>query len=299
MDVARVICSYLAGHRANKEAFMSRITDRIRLRLARARQPDRLSIERAELWLRSSAGYRIAATVHMPPGAGPFPAVVLCPGSDHDRRTFQTNAAPVHGDEVAALGVVVVTYDPSGRGQSWGPEDFGGTEHQDNVVCAVEWLRKHPKVQEQSVGLVGISLGVSSAVGAAKTLARRGNPVAWVVDWEGPCDQRTITANQTMNAPAMGHKATDQTYWIPREAVRSVGEIEAKYWRLQADPDHAQPTELDHARRMMSAASKLVWFRLNHHPVGEAPSKPTWLKGGPFAANRAIIKTIQSLIARP
>jgi len=278
---------------------MSRITDRIRLRIARAKQPDRMSVELAEIRFRSSAGYRIAATVHMPVGVGPFPAVVLSPGSDHDRRTFHTNAAPVRGDEVAALGCVVITYDPSGRGQSWGPEDFGGPEHQDNVVCAVEWLRKHPRVQENAVGLVGISLGVSSAVGAARALAQRGHPVSWVVDWEGPCDQTTITANQTMNAPAMGHKPDDLTYWKPREAVRAVGDIQAKYWRLQAYPDHAQPEELSHARKMMAAASGLDWFRLNHHPAGETPPKPTWLKGGPFAANQAILKTIQALLAGP
>jgi predicted acyl esterase len=278
---------------------LSRITDRIKLRFSRAKQADRLNIERAEVWLCSATGYRIAATVYLPSGTGPFPAVVLSPGSDHDRRTFCTNAAPIHGDEVAALGCVVLAYDPTGRGESWGPEDFGGPEHQDNVVCAVAWLREHPKVQQEAIGLVGISLGVSSAVGGAKALAQRGHPVAWVIDWEGPCDQQTITANQTMNAPAMGHKADDLTYWAPREAVRAVGAIQAKYWRLQANPDHAQPRELGHARKMMAAASELDWFRLNHHPVGMSPAKPTWLRGGQFAANQAILKAIQALIALP
>lgn len=278
---------------------MSRIKDRIKLRLARAKPSNRQSVQHTDVWLRSSAGYRIAATVHIPPGEGPFPAVVLCPGSDHDRRTFRTNAAPIHGDEVAALGCVVITYDPSGRGQSWGPEDFGGLEHQDNAACAVEWLRQHPMVQGHAIGLVGISLGISSAVGAATMLAQRGCPVDWLVDWEGPCDQQTITANQTMNAPAMGHKADDQLYWAPREAARTVSAIEAKYWRLQAHPDHAQPTELNHAHRMMSAASQLGWYRLNHHDVAEVPSKPIWLKGGAYAANQAILTAIKTLLLNP
>jgi dipeptidyl aminopeptidase/acylaminoacyl peptidase len=274
---------------------MGRLFDRLGLNLARRLRQGGERVDVLELQLRSTAGYRIAATVFSPQAEGPAPAVVLCPGADHDRRAFSSKSAPVRAEEVAALGFVVLIFDPSGRGESWGPEDFGGTEHQDNVAIAVQWLRACPSVDPDHVGLVGISLGVASAVGAARRLADAGCPVAWVIDWEGPCDRRSITAEQTMNAPAMGHRYDDDSYWFVREAVHHVSHIRCGYLRLQANPDHAQPGELGHAEAMMAAVSgsDLDWFRLNAHPEGVVPEHPRWLRPGPLQANRALIQALR------
>ena len=248
--------------------------------------------------LRSSAGYRIAATLYVPEGDGPWPAVVLCPGSDHSSEVFRTRKAPITAEEVGQLGCIVLTYDPSGRGLSWGAEDFGGSEHQDNAAIAITHLRTLKNVDPSRVGLVGISLGIASAIGAAKLLAQQQEPVSWVLDWEGPCDQRTITANQTRQEPAMGHQSTDESYWRSREAVRHVHAIGCGYVRLQASPDHAQPNELGHAHAMIqaAAAANLPWFQINHHPRNEHPTSPKWLPGGPLKANRALMRTIDKLI---
>jgi len=279
---------------------MRRIVDRVGLNLSRRLRRSKVELCVHEIELRSSAGYRIAATLFVPAGAGPIPAVVLCPGSDHHRQAFYGRGAPIRASEVASLGCAVLIFDPSGRGESWGPEDFGGAEHQDNVVTAVRYLRSTSKIAVNGIGLVGISLGVACAVGGARRLAESGHPVDWLIDWEGPCDQRTITANQTMNAPAMGHKSDDTSYWSAREAVRHVGHMRAGYLRLQADPDHAQPGELEHAMDMLRAANAggLPWIRLNAHPVGVLPHEPVWLRSGPLAANRALIRALQSLIHR-
>lgn len=256
------------------------------------------SIHQRSIRLHSSAGYRIAATLYTPQGKGPWPAVVLCPGSDHSREVFTSRQAPITAEEVAQLGCIVLTYDPAGRGSSWGSEDFGGPEHQDNAAVAIRHLKTLSEVDPSRVGLVGISLGIASAIGAAKLLAEDHEPVSWVLDWEGPCDQRTITANQTRQEPAMGHKSTDKSYWHPREAVRHLGAINCGYVRLQGNPDHAQPEELGHAQAMLLAASvsSLPWFQLNNHPKNENPSSPTWLAGGPLTANRALLRTIDALI---
>lgn len=277
-----------------------RAIDRLGLRLARTIRSPSLETERTEVYFHSAAGYRIAATLIRPTQAGPWPGVVLCPGADHDQRAFETRASPVRASEVAALGCAVLIYDPSGRGNSWGPEDYGGPEHQDNAACAVTWLRAHESVDESQVGMIGISLGVASAVGGARLLAARGEAVRWVIDWEGPCDQRTITANQTMNAPAMGHKATDRTYWTPREALVHLPHIACGYHRLQAHPDHAQPEELGHAIRMLETAvqSNLPWFRINDSPQGQVPNPPRWLPPGPLAANRAILRALQAALSQ-
>ena len=276
---------------------MRTLVDRLGLKLARRLRPKGLELSVRELWLRSAAGYRIAATVFMPAQDGPAPAVVLCPGADHDRRFFCGQATPIRAKEVAALGFVVLIFDPSGRGQSWGPEDYGGVEHQDEVVIAVDWLRQCPAVDSRHVGIVGISLGVAMAVGAARRLAERGDQVDWLVDWEGPGDRHFITANQTRNAPALGHRIQDDTYWQHREAVWNLPHIRCGYLRLQADPDHAQAGVLGHAQAMMAAASSadLAWFRLNAHQAGVMPAVPRWIAPGPREANRALRQAISAL----
>jgi dipeptidyl aminopeptidase/acylaminoacyl peptidase len=296
------LCPRLASLRTKEEAVIQKFFHRVEHHVARelrSRRQDHV-IEQRSLTLRSSAGYRIAATLHVPEGPGPWPAVVLCPGSDHAGDVFLTRRSPITAIEVASLGCVVLTYDPSGRGQSWGPEDYGGPEHQDNAATGIRHLRTLSMVDANRTGLVGISLGIASAVGAAQLLARSSAPVAWVLDWEGPCDQRTITANQTRNEPAMGHRADDRSYWDSREAVRHVGEIGCAYLRLQASPDHAQPDELEHALAMLQAAdsARLPWFRLNDHVENQIPATPTWLRGGPLAANRALLRAIDELIHR-
>jgi hypothetical protein len=45
-------------------------------------------------------------------------------------------------------------------------------------------------------------------------------------------------------------------------------------------------------------AGGLPWIRLNAHPVGVLPHEPVWLRSGPLAANRALIRALQSLIHR-
>ena len=100
-----------------------------------------------------------------------------------------------------------------------------------------------------------------------------------------------------MLVPAAGHGLDDGGYWEPREATRQVGSMKAGYVRLQAFPDHAQPEELRHARRMLQAArsGSPAFAQLNDHPRGEAPARPAWLRGGAWAANRAILQKLAAL----
>ena len=277
-----------------------RIIHRVGLDIVREVRNRRQSTVSEAVTFHSSAGYRLAATLTRPTLEGRWPSVVISPGANHDRRFFETRASPIHPSELASLGLVVLTYDPSGRGESWGPEDYGGPEHQDNAVQAVRFLHAQSTVDTNHTGLIGISLGISSAMGAARLLAEMGQPVCWVLDWEGPCDQASITANQTMNAPAMGHKPSDRIYWEPREALTHMSHIRCGYHRLQAYPDHAQPNELNHAQKMVSAASAadLPWFRLNNERENTVPSTPRWLAPGPLAANRAILRAVHALLNR-
>lgn len=248
------------------------------------------------LRLRSTAGYQIDAHLHRPAGlSGPLPAVVLCPGIDHPGTVFDRWISPVTADEVARLGCLVLHFDPAGRGESWGEEDMGGAEHQDDVATAVRYLAARPDVDPARVGILSISLGVAMAVGA---VALHGAPAAWLLDWEGPCDREIITSGGTLLAPALGHGLDDERWWTPREAVRHVGRLSCGYVRLQAEQDHAQPGETRHATRMIhaAAAGALPWFQLNDHPRGAVPPRPNWLPSGDLAANTAILRKVRTLL---
>lgn len=265
----------------------------IAIRKLRARKGP--AVHEEVLRLRSTAGYQLDAHVHRADGPGRRPGIVLCPGIDHRGTIFDGWHAPVNADEVARLGCVVLHFDPAGRGESWGEEDMGGPEHQDNVATAIGHLRSRPDVDPARIGVVSISLGVSMAVGA---LTRAGAQAAWLLDWEGPSDREIITSGGTILTPALGHSLDDELYWRPREAVRHVGSLTCGYVRLQAARDHAQPGELRHALRMIHAAAEgtAPWFQLNDHPRGTIPPRPTWLPSGKLAANKAILRRIRALI---
>jgi hypothetical protein len=219
---------------------------------------------------------------------------VISPAIHQGSAALLGNAAVVSAAEIARLGFAVLVHDPAGRGDSWGEEDFGGPEHQDDLRVAIRALAARPDVSGQ-VGVVALSLGLAAAAGA---LARWPElPVPWLLDWEGPCDREIITAGGTRMVPAGGHSLDDDAWWQPREAVAHARALRCGYVRLQAFPDHAQPDELRHARRMLEAArsGSAAWWQLNDHPRGSLPDRPDWLEGGPLAANRAILRKIATL----
>ncbi len=254
---------------------------------------DRVVIDRVDLV--STAGYRLAARRVRPPGNEKLPGLVISPAIHQGVDSLLGSSAIVNAMEIAALGYIVLIHDPAGRGESWGEEDFGGPEQQDDVAQAIAALAADRHCTGR-VGVLSLSLGLVAAVGA---LARGDLPVSWLVDWEGPCDRETITAGGTMLVPAAGHALTDESWWQPRDATQAVSRLRCGYVRLQAFPDHAQPSELRHARRMLTAAASggLPWFQLNDHPRGDRPDRPTWLGGGPSAANRAILAKLRALRA--
>jgi len=256
-------------------------------------------VRRDEVRLVSTAGYQIHAWIHRPADDARAPGVLLTPGTCDPGSVFEGWSQPLNAREVASRGYAVMTFDPAGRGESWGEEDYGGPEHQDNVRVALRHLLGQPFVEPERVGVVSISLGVSMACGA---LARWPEelPVAWLVDWEGPCDREIITAGGRIMAPAMGHALTDEVYWKPRESARHVGRLRCGYVRVQAARDHAQPGEFRHAERMIRAAAEgaLPWFRINEHPPGEVPPTIDWYPAGRRSANRVLLRWIDRLHRR-
>lgn len=267
------------------------------LRQARHTQGGK-SVETREIQLTSTAGYTLAARITRLVGAGPQPGLVVSPGIHQGLAELHGYGAVVSAEELAGSGYTVLTFDPAGRGASWGEEDFGGPEHQDNIRAAIRAVRDDPKCNGH-VGVLALSLGIAAAAGA---LARWPElNASFLLDWEGPCDREIITSGGTILIPAAGHALNDDGYWAPREALGHMAQLNCTYIRLQALPDHAQPTEVRHALRMAHAAErshsdgKIPWFQLNDHPRNQVPARPTWVAGGPIAASRTIRRKLRSL----
>jgi pimeloyl-ACP methyl ester carboxylesterase len=267
------------------------------IRGARSRRGD--AVEVTDVQLRSTVGYQINAQIHrLRDARSAQPGVLLCPGIHDPGRSFSGWLTPVSAAELARLGCTVLTFDPAGRGKSWGEEDYSGPEHQDNVLISLQHLAARTDVDDQNIGVLSVSLGVAMAVGA---LAQPDAPqVSWLIDWEGPSDREIITSGGTIMTPAAGHTLEDDVYWRPREAVRHVSKLRCAYIRLQAGRDHAQPGEIRHARRMMRAVSvpdsAVRWFQLNNHARGEVPDRPIWLPSARLAMNHTILRKVSVLI---
>ena len=122
--------------------------------------------ERRVLFPHPDAGYRLAGTLTVPCGSGPFPGVVLVSGSgsqDRDETIGRVKPFGVLADGLARQGIVVLRFDDRGVGASGGDmvEVSGATtvDLATDALAAVEFLSAQPEVASGGVGVVGHSEG--------------------------------------------------------------------------------------------------------------------------------------------
>lgn len=109
------------------------------------------------------AGIDLAGTLTLPEGDGPFPAVALVTGSgaqNRDAEVFGHRPFLVLADHLTRQGIAVLRSDDRGVGESEG--DFAEATSRDfagDAESAAAWLRDHPEIDPDAVGLVGLSEG--------------------------------------------------------------------------------------------------------------------------------------------
>lgn len=118
-----------------------------------------------------AADVTIGATLTIPPGKGPFPAVLLIAGSgpsDRDEAVLGHKPFLVLADHLTRQGIAVLRADKRGVGKTTG--DFGKAGLKDyvsDVLAGVAYLKSRPEVDARHIGLIGHSEGGSVAPVAA------------------------------------------------------------------------------------------------------------------------------------
>jgi pimeloyl-ACP methyl ester carboxylesterase len=181
---------------------------------------------------------------------GCWPALVLVPpGFDEGL----PEADSLDSQALAQSGVVVVTFDPRGRGQSQGEEQHGGPDQQDDLAAVLAWTASRPDVDPRRVHLRSRSLGIVLAGGA---LFRHPELApASLMDIEGPArlpEELEYAPEQTRDTFYQISSGTE--WWELRSPDRFLPSFRGHYRRVQALEDHALGGYLGHAQTLLNLA---------------------------------------------
>jgi len=154
----------------------------------------------------SAPGVRLAGTLTLPPGKGPFPAAVLITGSgpqDRDETLLGHKPFLVIADRLTRDGIAVLRYDDRGFGKSTG--DFAKaltTDFAVDAAAGVAFLRKRSDIDAARVGLIGHSEGGL----VAPMVAAKDRKLGFVVLLAGPGAplSEVLAAQRLALGPGMG-----------------------------------------------------------------------------------------------
>lgn len=133
-----------------------------------------------------AAHVRLAGTLTLPKGEGPFPVAVLVAGSGRNTRD-----EPIMGhqlflvlaDHLTRAGIAVLRYDKRGTGQSSGDYDKATTlDFADDAQAGMAYLRTRKDIDPRHIGLIGHSEGGL----IVPIVATRDPKTAFIVMMAGP-----------------------------------------------------------------------------------------------------------------
>ena len=166
---------------------LKRLKDPKELELRRPQNPTKPYPYREEevSYENKPAGVKFAATLTVPKGKGPFPAVFLITGSgpqDRDESLLGHKPFLVLADYLTRRGMVVLRADDRGFGKSTGVFSTATTlDFASDAEAALSFLKTRPEVDLQKVGLIGHSEGGM----IAPMVAAMNHDVAFIVMMAG------------------------------------------------------------------------------------------------------------------
>jgi pimeloyl-ACP methyl ester carboxylesterase len=189
----------------------------------------------------SAPGVRLAGTLTLPQGKGPFPAAVLITGSgaqDRDEAIMGHKPFMVLADALTRRGIAVLRDDDRGFAKSTG--DFAKATGPDFVVdaeAAVAYLRSRPEIDAKRIGLIGHSEG-----GIIGPLVAVEDPrVAFVVMLAGP----GVPSRELMTAQ---REAVGRTAGLSPQAVASNEAVMSRVEHALADANDVNQGQADAAK---------------------------------------------------
>jgi pimeloyl-ACP methyl ester carboxylesterase len=163
-------------------------------------------VQRDVLFNNLAAHNHLAGTLSLPKGDGPFPAVVLIPGTGYNTRDEDVWGHKVFlilADALTREGLAVLRYDKRGVGGSSGNYEAATTaDFTSDAAAAVAWLKTQSQIDASRIGVLGHSEGgiIAPAVAAAD------KSVAFVIMIAGPSirGDRLFVLQSAMTAKAYG-----------------------------------------------------------------------------------------------
>ena len=149
--------------------------------------------------------------------------LLLVPDWTKIGKLFLEKTAIITGEELAQNNWNVISLDLSGRGDSWGNEDWGGYEHQDQVAQQLQRIPNNSKI-------------VVCAFGAGLNTAVRGINLSNIhieafIDIEGIPNKEIL--QRLPNKPKESEKSMD--YWSIRTCDTILSDISFPYYRIQGE----------------------------------------------------------------
>jgi pimeloyl-ACP methyl ester carboxylesterase len=131
-------------------------------------------LEEEAVYENKEAGIKLAGTLTLPKGPGPFPAVILISGSgaqDRNETVFQHKPFLVLSDYLTRRDLAVLRVDDRGVGGSTGSvSDSTSLDFAQDVQTGVNFLKRHKKIDPQRIGLIGHSEGgIIAPIAAAQS----------------------------------------------------------------------------------------------------------------------------------
>ena len=221
-------------------------------------------------------GVRLAGTLTLPPGKGPFPTVVLIAGSgpnNRDERLLDHPVFLVLADWLTRQGIAVLRYDKRGVAGSKGDYLHAtSTDFASDVDAALGYLRGRKDIDRKRLGLVGHSEGGY----IAPMVAAKDPKVAFIVLMAGPAVlgseilalQGRLIA-QASGTPTTMLDSTEKTNRATFEVIRTASSDEDAYTKARAVLTAGNPT---FAPAMLDAMAKQLsspWMRfmLSYDPA--------------------------------
>lgn len=228
----------------------------------------------------------LAGTLTVPEGTNKVPAVVLISGSgpqDRDESLLEHKPFAVLADVLSRNGIAVLRYDDRGTAASTGDHAVATSEDfSRDAEAAFDFLKLHPRVRTDKIGLMGHSEGGL----IAPMVAARRNDVAFVVLLAGTgVNGREILLSQgqlimkaegiTGEAELSGQREVQTMLMdlVTRNTGTQISDEQiaaaAKKLASQVPADSQDPAQLEDVLRSGIETLQSPWFRffLSYEPV--------------------------------